>query len=198
MLEIRENTFARSYENTFFREFSRALSQRFEEKGFHGLLLGSPFCEVEERLQIDALLITTYAICIIDFKNYSGEVSLPDRENFEQGRWTNEKGDRIKGGSSINPFVQLARQKQRFEKVVNRIVKPLIPSTDELNIYHTEKIVCFQNDVQINGDVPQKYTNFHITDKAHFIEKILGITSPAFFAIYGFIFAFLLYLILCS
>ena len=68
MLEIRKNTFARSYENAFFRDFSRELSKRFEEKGFNGLLLGSPFCEVEERLQIDALLITTYAICIIDFK----------------------------------------------------------------------------------------------------------------------------------
>ena len=96
MLEVRKNTFARSYENTFFREFSRELSQRFEEKGFNGLLLGSPFCEVEERLQIDALLITTYAICIIDFKNYSGEINLPDNDNFEQGIWTNIKGDRIK------------------------------------------------------------------------------------------------------
>lgn len=57
MLEVRKNTFARSYENTFFREFARALSQRFDDKGFDGLLLGSPFCEVEEKLQIDALLI---------------------------------------------------------------------------------------------------------------------------------------------
>ena len=175
MLKVRKNTFARSYENTFFREFSRELSQRFEEKGFNGLLLGSPFCEVEERLQIDALLITTYAICIIDFKNYSGKINLPDNDNFEQGIWTNEKGDRVKGGSSINPFVQLAIQKKRFEKVVNRVVKPYILSTDELNIYHTDKIVCFQNDVELNGDVPLKYTNFHITDKAHFIEKILDV-----------------------
>ena len=179
MLKTRKNTFARSYENTFFREFSRVLSQRFEEKGFNGLLLGSPFCEAEERLQIDALLITTHAICIIDFKNYSGKVNLPDPDNFEQGIWTNEKGDRVKGGSSINPFVQLAIQKKRFEKVVNRVVKPYILSTDELNIYHTDKIVCFQNDVELSGEVPPKYTNFHITDKAHFIEKILDVIDIA-------------------
>jgi len=110
MLEVRKNTFARSYENAFFREFVRELSQRFEEKGFHGLLLGSPFCEVEERLQIDALLITTYAICIIDFKNYSGKINLPDHDNFEQGIWTNEKGDRVKGGSSINPSMKITRE----------------------------------------------------------------------------------------
>ncbi len=175
MLEVRKNTFARSYENTFFREFSRVLSRRFEEKGFNGLLLGSPFCEEEEKLQIDALLITTNAICIIDFKNYSGKINLPDHNNFEQGIWTNEKGDRVKGGSSINPFVQLAIQKKRFEKVVNRVVKPYILSSDELNIYHTDKIVCFQNDVEFNSAVPPKYTNFHITDKAHFIEKILDV-----------------------
>lgn len=175
MLEVRKNTFSRSYENTFFREFSRELSQKFEEKGFNGLLLGSPFCEVEERLQIDALLITTNAICIIDFKNYSEKINLPDNDNFEQGIWTNEQGDRIKGGSSINPFVQLAIQKKRFEKVVNRVVVPYIPSTDKMNIYHTDKIVCFQNEVELNSVVPQKYTNFHITDKAHYIETILDV-----------------------
>lgn len=175
MLKIRKNTFARSYENTFFREFARELSKRFEEKGFNGLLLGSPFCEVEERLQIDALLITTHAICIIDFKNYSGNVNLPDQENFERGIWSNDNGNRIKGGSSINPFVQLGIQKSRFEKVVKRVLLQNIHEDDVLNVYHTEKIVCFQNKIEINGEVPAKYTNFHITDKTHCMETILDV-----------------------
>jgi hypothetical protein len=105
MLEVRKNTFTRSYENTFFRDFSRELSKKFADKNINGLLIGSPLCEVEERLQIDALLITPYVICIIDFKNFSGQINLPNQSNFKQGVWTNATGDMIKGGSSINPYI---------------------------------------------------------------------------------------------
>ena len=177
MLEVRKNTFARSYENTFFREFSRELSKRFEQRGIEGLLLGSPFCEVEERLQIDALLITSNVICIIDFKNYSQSVQLPDYDNFKQGIWLANDGSRIKGGSSINPFVQLGKQKSRFESIFKRYIAQDIISTDTINIRHTEKIVCFQNPVKIHGEVPPELTNFHITDKIHFAETILDVVD---------------------
>lgn len=175
MLEVRKNTFARSYENTFFREFARELSKRFEAKGIEGLLLGSPFCEVEERLQIDALLITSNVICIIDFKNYSHLIQLPDHANFKQGIWLDQEGNRIKGGSSINPFVQLSQQKSRFETIFKRYISQNIMPTDSINTRHTEKIVCFQNPVVIRGEVPPALTNFHITDKAHFAETILDV-----------------------
>ena len=78
MLEVRKNTFVRKYENSCFREFSRHLSKVFDEKGVSGLLIGSPVCEPDERLQIDALLITEQVICIIDFKNFNGKINLPN------------------------------------------------------------------------------------------------------------------------
>lgn len=52
MLEVRKSTFSKSYENTFFREFSRRLFNLFKEKNISGLLIGSPFCEADGRLQI--------------------------------------------------------------------------------------------------------------------------------------------------
>jgi hypothetical protein len=67
MLEIRKNTFSKNYENTFFREFSRHLFNSFKEKNLLGMLIGSPLCQVDERLQIDALLITPSVVCIVDF-----------------------------------------------------------------------------------------------------------------------------------
>ena len=67
MLEIRKNTFSKNYENSFFREFSKHLYNSFKEKNLNGVIIGSPLCEVDERLQIDALLITPSVVCIIDF-----------------------------------------------------------------------------------------------------------------------------------
>ncbi|MBV5321394.1 MAG: NERD domain-containing protein [Sulfuricurvum sp.] len=175
MLEVRKNTFSRSYENTFFRDFSRELSKKFADKSINGLLIGSPFCEVEERLQIDALLITTNVICIIDFKNFSGQINLPNQNNFKQGIWTNATGDMIKGGSSINPYIQLSVQKSRFEKVLKYNVLPYIYPTDTLNFKHADKVICFQEAIELIGEIPSEYMNFHITDKVHFLEKIMDI-----------------------
>lgn len=177
MLEVRKNTFSRSYENTFFRDFSRELSKKFADKSINGLLIGSPFCEVEERLQIDALLITTNVICIIDFKNFSGQINLPNQNNFKQGIWTNATGDMIKGGSSINPYIQLSVQKSRFEKVLKYNILPYILSTDTLNFKHADKVVCFQDTIELIGEIPSEYINFHITDKVHFLEKIIDIVD---------------------
>ncbi|HEX2919525.1 MAG TPA: hypothetical protein VHO50_00005, partial [Bacteroidales bacterium] len=77
MLEIRKNAFSKNYENIFFREFSRHLFNSFDEKNLSGVLIGSPLCEVDERLKIDVLLITSSVVCIIDFKNYQGKIKIP-------------------------------------------------------------------------------------------------------------------------
>jgi hypothetical protein len=81
----------------------------FDKYSVDGLLIANSECEAESRLQIDALLITPKAVCIIDFKNFGGKITLPKnaKSEFDYGVWTNEKGEPIKGGSSINPFIQL-------------------------------------------------------------------------------------------
>ena len=120
MLEIRRGTAAKNYENVFFREFAANLKKMFDKYSLDGLLIANSECEAESRLQIDALLITPKAVCIIDFKNFGGKITLPKnaKSEFEFGFWTNETGEPTKGGSSINPFVQLKTQKQRFVKRV--------------------------------------------------------------------------------
>ena len=62
-------------------------------------------CEASPNLQIDSLLITENAICLIDLKNFGGDVIIPQPDlNFPDGQWVTPKGDRIKGGSHINPY----------------------------------------------------------------------------------------------
>lgn len=172
MLEIRKSSFARNYENSFFREFAQNLSKLFESKKMEGVLIGSPICEIDERLQIDALLITTSVVCIIDFKNYSGEIILPFADNFEYGKWINN-GDQIMGGSTINPFIQLRNQKERFIKIYSNHIKKNLPPKDSLNPYHILRIVCFQKEITVKGNIPSKEElNFFILGKHNYLESL--------------------------
>jgi hypothetical protein len=47
MLEVRKNTYSKNYENTFFG-ICETLTQSFTDNGRSGLLIGSPFCEIDE------------------------------------------------------------------------------------------------------------------------------------------------------
>ncbi|HEY5123163.1 MAG TPA: helicase C-terminal domain-containing protein [Ignavibacteria bacterium] len=178
MLEVRKNTFSRSYENSFFREFSRYLFHSFQEKNINGVLIGSPDCVVNERLQIDALLLTSNVVCIIDFKNFEGKIKLPPEKDFETGIWANEKGERIKGGSSNSPYTQLKMQKTRFIDVFNKHIKNSIHLPETFNPLHTVRIVCFQNKIELIGKIPSKEElNFFILDKTNYLQKILDVTD---------------------
>ncbi len=176
MLEVRKNTYTKNYENTFFREFARHLYKSFTNNGRSGLLIGSPFCEVDERLQLDALLITDQVVCIIDFKNFSGKINLPNEKNFEMGMWTNTTGDQIKGGSSINPFIQLKNQKRRFSEVYNKYIQSDLNLGDIFNPNHTVRIICFQEETELKGKIPaNEALNFFILNKINFLEGLLDI-----------------------
>jgi hypothetical protein len=178
MLEIRKNTFSKSYENSFFREFSRHLYNSFKEKNLSGVLIGSPVCKADERLQMDTLLVTPNVVCIIDFKNFKGKIKLPHERNFEFGLWTTDEGEQVKGGSASNPFIQLKNQKRRFIEVSNKHILNSIERPDTFNPYHLIRIVCFQEEVAIEGQIPAKEAlNFFILNKTNFIEQILDIVD---------------------
>ncbi len=157
MLEIRKGTATKNYENTFFREFADNLKKMFDKYSLDGLLIANSECEAESRLQIDALLITPKAVCIIDFKNFGGKITLPKnaKSEFDFGTWTNENGEQIKGGSSINPFIQLKTQKERFIKVVEKHIQPKLPLRgSSFNAFHTVRAVCFQKPIELKGKIP--------------------------------------------
>jgi hypothetical protein len=186
MLEIRRGTAARSYENTFFREFAENLGKMFEKYNVDGLLIANSECEVESRLQIDALLITKNRVCIIDFKNYAGEIVLPQNDdNFSFGLWATKdkvtkKNIIVKGGSFINPYLQLNFQKTRFFKVYDKHIKENIYSEETANPSHAKKIVCFQKPIKLVGSIPRKdEMTFFITDSDNYLETIKDIIDVA-------------------
>lgn len=176
MLEIRKGTAVKSYENTFFREFAENLGKMFSKYSLDGLLIANSDCEAEKRLQIDALFVTKKVVCIIDFKNFGGKIHLPHKSNFDFGKWTNEEGELIKGGSSINPFIQVRNQKERFAKVFQNLINKKLHSEDKFNPYHTVTIICFQKPIDLQGSVPpEEELNFFIVDNENYLEKIRDI-----------------------
>jgi len=178
MLEIRKGKAAKNYENSFFREFARRLYNSFKEKNLVGVLLGFPSCDVDERLQIDALLITPKVVCIIDFKNFKGKVKLPAEKDFELGLWLTEKGEHIRGGSSINPYIQLKNQKRRFIEVSKKYIQENLAKGDSFNPNHVVRVVCFHEEIELVGKIPRSEAlNFFIFDKNNFVEGILDIVD---------------------
>lgn len=176
MLEIRRGIAARNYENSFFREFAKNLHEMFEKYDMDGLLIGNSECAVENRLQIDALLITKQVVCIIDFKNFEGQINLPRPSDFLYGRWTNSNNELIKGGSSINPYCQLKTQRKRFYDVFKNNIESNLPTSDIFNPGHTVRVVCFQKPIELIGNIPpEDEVNFKIIDQSNYLEKLKDI-----------------------
>lgn len=177
MLEIRRGTAARSYENTFFREFSKNLAALFDKYSLDGLLIANSECAVEPRLQIDALLITANTICLIDFKNFEGDIFLPQNDkDFADGKWVNQSNEIIKGGSSINPYKQLYTQKGRFSWVFHSFIKDNLAGSDLATPSHAKKVVCFQKPITLKGNIPgTDEIDFFITDSNGYLETIKDI-----------------------
>ncbi|GFO73603.1 hypothetical protein BJAS_P4503 [Bathymodiolus japonicus methanotrophic gill symbiont] len=179
MLEIRRGSAARSYENTFFREFVKNLQILFDKYSIDGLLIANSECEISPNLQIDSLLITKNAICLIDLKNFGGDIILPQADtDFSEGQWVTQGGVRIKGGSHINPYKQLFQQKKAFTWVFHNsaIKSSIISSNEELNPSHVKKIICFQKPIKLKGEVPGRdEIDFFITDSESYLETIKDI-----------------------
>ncbi len=170
MLRILKSPSSKFYENEFFRKMAIELSNTFALHQWDGILIGMPSCMTREDLQIDCLLITDSQIIIIDFKNYSGKLKLPDEKDFAKNKWSMDEVT-VKGGSSINPYIQVRRQRKKFIEEMNKFF-----STVHNSAIHT--LVCFQDKVTIDGEIPRKYRlGFDIVDAFTYVHKIEDIVD---------------------
>lgn len=184
MLEIRRNRFAKPYENEFFRIFSKKLSIAFDKLGINGVLLGSPVCSKRNDLQLDALLITETGIVIIDFKNYAGIIHLPENEiDFAKKKWLNTS----KEGKTVvinkhnkNPFAQTFTQKEKFDQILVNDVVPKLLSNENIETKDTYPIVCFQQEITVEGTIPGNLQRiFHIASPSTIVSKLTDLLYVA-------------------
>jgi len=181
LLEIRKNRFSKPYENDFFRILAAKLSGKFDELKLNGVLIGSPICTKSSALQLDVLLVTDTGITIIDFKNRSGQITLPSANNFDFGSWTTpstRKNDPtpnvIQGGSgNKNPYKQMQLQKEKLNSILTNFIQPNIIKGENIETIDTYSVVCFQQPITLNGSIPPNLKRiFYIADPNSIIKTI--------------------------
>lgn len=170
MIDLRKGKSTKSYENDFFRLLAASLTNEFDKRGWNGLLMGMPQSLVLEGLQIDCLLVTDDQIILIDFKDYCGDLVLPEAESFDYGRWLINGETAVRGGSSINPYKQLGKQRAKLVRLLERTIRTFDRST-------VFTLVCFHNQVNIIGEVPRRIVGFGIADSTTVLNKIVDIVD---------------------
>ncbi len=157
---------SRDYENDFFREFSSNLVRMFDEEGLEGILIGHPNVPANKHLKPDCVLITPTRLVLIDFKNHEGKMWLPEESAFEDTPWRHD-GVIIAGGTSINPFEQLKRQKGWVEELIG---------SDVYGKFGIACLICFQGGMNVMNKVPGKYQSwFSITNAFQYVNRIRDI-----------------------
>lgn len=162
----KDSAASRQYENTFFRQFQANLKNLFDQKGLDGVLIGFSEASGSESLWPDCILIAKNRLLIIDFKNFKGtEVRLPVNERFETDEWKTNVGAPVKGGSSINPFVQLKRQREKLE---HRIGSRLNEDVGGIGC-----LVVFHGDIALYGSIPGRCEAwFAVADGFNYLDAI--------------------------
>lgn len=117
--------------------------------------------------ELDALFIKKDAIISIEFKNYGGKVVAN-----ENGEWTCD-GKNIKGGSR-KTVLQQARINHSTVKKELKIL-----GVEKNQIKDIPHLIIFHQPIELENNLSATNKSWlHITDDAHFTEKLDDITCP--------------------
>lgn len=117
--------------------------------------------------ELDALFIKKDAIISIEFKNYGGKVVAN-----ENGEWTCD-GKNIKGGSR-KTVLQQARINHSTVKKELKIL-----GVEKNQIKDVPHLIIFHQPIELENNLNATNKSWlHITDDAHFTEKLDDITCP--------------------
>lgn len=155
-----------NYDTTAEREQFRLLCEkmkaRFAESDSFYLMIGN--YNIYDR-EFDAIIIKQDAVIAIEFKNYGGNIVA-----CENGNWTSN-GIEIKGGSRKTVYQQARANHSSLRKGLKEL------GIDRQWIKDIPTIVVFNQTISLDNQLSGKVRSWlHITDNAHFIDKIEDIT----------------------
>ena len=119
---------------------------------------------------IDALFVKRNAIIVLEFKNYTGYLTVA-----ENGDWALSDGTIIKGGAGKNPFMQTRANKFSVLNELNTwFPRPYV------NLGQISGVVVFNQPINITQDKisPKSKSWFHICDMDGIGNKLEDIASP--------------------
>jgi len=165
------NNFSTTHEREFWNEFRDLFNNAYSNNQETSVLIGNVV--IEGRELMDAIIIKKDSIIIIDFKEGGGDINFKEKDI-----WTRNDNSVIKGGSYINPYLQMRYYKFKLKEFLSS-KKVDFPEIDNANLDHINGIVLFRDIVKFDRNtLPGNIKPwFHITDKSNVLEKINSITS---------------------
>ncbi|MCC3407003.1 MAG: NERD domain-containing protein [Microcoleus sp. PH2017_10_PVI_O_A] len=163
----RTQPYETTHENRLFDALRKELARAWGDAEDLIILLGNFYCHGSE---IDAAILKKNSIIIIEFKDYGGHISFS-----ENGPWF--AGDvEVKGGSKLNPFIQV---KDNKFALINRLNEINFPSYRQQKLGHISGLVLFHKPINFNDiQIPPKIDRwFHVVDFDRAIERLSQITS---------------------
>ncbi len=170
---FRGNPFEHTHENKAFDSLFDLLDAHCTATSQNWLLLGNFFVGSRE---LDALVIKPNAVIIIDFKDFSGDLKFS-----ESGPWLIQPPNaaeptQVKGGSSVNPLVQLRINKKAVMDFLSRNFSEL---NNICNWGHAAALVAFHGNISFDsGTIPGSIKPwFYISDFSHVVRDLEAIVS---------------------
>lgn len=171
------NEFDNGHENIYFRKFSDALSNAFQEEEGEHILIGN--ISVLGKA-LDAVYISSGKIIVIDFKDYGGDLTFS-----ENNPWIlkTTKGDElfVQGGARMrNPFQQVKAYRWSLLSLLKQRLGEVLKDQGHLNLGHISSLINFHQKVNIlDPGVPSEIARyFHITDNSNVVNRLSDIHSP--------------------
>ena len=151
-----------THENRMLDSFIEAVRLRWEKSEDSLVMVSNAYWNQAE---IDLVCILSKALVVIDFKAYSGLISVS-----ENGPWMNGNV-RIRGGSKPNPLIQIKHNKF---SVMNWLKDRGLLS--HCNLGHICGAVVFDGPVEIQGDLPanisQWFSTVSIDDAPAYLDRL--------------------------
>lgn len=164
----RASPFEFTHENKVFNQLYDLLQTAWEgrEEPLH--LIGNVYVAGRP---VDALVIKSHAVIVIDFKDYGGDVTFS-----ENGSWY-ANDVIVKGGGSTNPYQQIRNNKFTLLNYLQENV--VFQSEPQLG--HIAGLCLFHQDIHFDDkQIPTGINRwFHVSDMSHVVRIIDAITSNA-------------------
>ena len=163
--------FSHQHETKMFDDLAELLRERFKSEPGRHLLLGNIFCNGSE---FDAIFLKPRGIAIIEMKAHGGRIQFS-----ENGEWKAD-GKPVKGGSKINPFIQV-----RTSRISLRTWLQELSNQAELHPRSRQAwndisaIVIFAGNIEFNSSiiVPPLSCWFTVTDLRHCTQVAAQVKS---------------------
>lgn len=156
-----------THENEQFRKLEEILKERFDKTDELNLLFANIYFG---GVPLDALFVKHNAIIVLEFKNYTGELTAA-----ENGDWSLSDGTKVKGGAGKNPFMQTRANKfSVLSELSTWFPRPYV------NLGQISGVVVFNQPIKIVIDrISSKSKSwFHICDMDNIGNKLEDIASP--------------------